>query len=117
MTFVQRETVVGTPKEVDLDASDEKIKSLVLEYLKKNDSGKFKKIYEHLKNKIKPDTAGDGFDIPRMNQELINDIMWDLVVKNIVRPGAWDAINLKYEHNFPFFHVSENGKKVLANLS
>jgi hypothetical protein len=39
------------------------------------------------------------------------EIIWDLIIEGIIRPGLGDASN----HDFPWIHVTEWGTKVLSN--
>jgi hypothetical protein len=41
----------------------------------------------------------------------VQNVIWDLIIEGIIRPGLNDGNN----NNFPFFHVTERGKQILAD--
>jgi hypothetical protein len=51
------------------------------------------------------------FTLSRHDQARVQNILWDLIIEGIVRPGSFDGVN----NNLPFFHVTEYGRAVLKD--
>ncbi|WP_216595779.1 hypothetical protein [Myxosarcina sp. GI1] len=98
----------------------------MIEALKSNPSGQIIGFHHHLaKQAIEKGIASDPhtasntriinqpYDLPQKYKIWTEDIIWDLVIEGLVRPGLGDGIN----NGLPWFHLSEHGKNVLQNQS
>lgn len=108
---------------VQLDTSYEQTRILVIEALKSSSSGQITSLYPNVANLavrkgIVENPAGANFlnppyELPRKYKTWIEDILWDLIMEGLVRPGLGDGSN----QGLPWYHVSEYGKTVLTTQS
>jgi len=108
---------------VQLDTSYEQTRTLVIEALKSSSSGQITSLYPNVANLavrkgIVEKPAGANFlnpsyELPRKYKTWIEDILWDLIMEGLVRPGLGDGSN----QGLPWYHVSEYGKTVLTTQS
>jgi len=95
----------------------------VIEALKSSSSGQITSLYPNVANLavrkgIVENPAGANFlnpsyELPRKYKTWIEDILWDLIMEGLVRPGLGDGSN----QGLPWYHVSEYGKTVLTTQS
>lgn len=109
--------------EVKFDVSYEQIRSLVVESLGVFSTGQITSLHPYIarlaiERGIVPDSANSRNFFGPSQHELspkhktwIEDIMWDLIIEGVIRPGLGDTIN----NGWPWYHVSEYGKTVLGN--
>lgn len=110
--------------EVRFDVSYEQLRSLVIESLGSSGGGQVTSLYTNMarlvvQRGIAPDPyANSGttymnpqYEIPQKYKSWIEDIIWDLIIEGIVRPGLGDGLN----NGLPWYHVSEYGRAVLGN--
>jgi hypothetical protein len=109
--------------EVKFDVSYEQIRSLVVESLGTHSQGQITSFHLHIarlfiQRGIVPDPANSGafnrpsqYELSPKHKSWIEDIIWDLIIEGVVRPGLGDTIN----NGLPWYHVSEYGKTVLGN--
>jgi len=108
---------------VRLDISYEQTRALMMEELKSSSSGQITNLYSKIANLAvqkgiaeKPSVAGlynPTYEIPPKYKVWIEDIVWDLIVEGLVRPGLGGELN----QGLPWYHVSEYGKAVLITQS
>ena len=53
----------------------------------------------------------ERFVLSNEDQARVQDILWDLIIEGILRPGLYDSVN----NSLPFFHVTEYGKTILQD--
>jgi hypothetical protein len=103
---------------VKLDTSYEQTRALVIEVLKSSSSGQIATVLYPgvaklaVQKGIAENPAGANFsdppyELPGKYKTWIEDIIWDLIMEGLVRPGS------KAGEGLPWFHVSEYGKTVL----
>jgi len=113
--------------------SNEEIRSLVVEVLSQKHSGQLNELADDVttvatKKGLVPDpnaqqAVGSGFPGIRIsptynsasryhNIARIHNVIWDLIIEGVVRPGLFDGTN----NDLPWFHVTEYGKAVLNGL-
>jgi len=110
--------------EVRFDVSYEQLRSLVIESLGSSGGGQVTSLYTNtarlvVQKGIAPDPyANSGttymnpqYELPQKYKSWIEDIIWDLIIEGIVRPGLGDGLN----NGLPWYHVSEYGRAVLGN--
>ncbi|HEY9909139.1 MAG TPA: hypothetical protein V6D18_16210 [Thermosynechococcaceae cyanobacterium] len=110
--------------EVKLDVSYEQLRSLVVESLGSSDGGQVTSLYINMaelvvQKGIAPNPyANSGttyinpqYDLPQKYKSWIEDIIWDLIIEGVVRPGLQNGLN----NGLPWYHVSEYGRTVLGN--
>jgi len=110
--------------EVRFDASYEQARSLVVESLGAASQGQIFSLYTHVARlaiergiaSIDPAYSTGMYRTPQYElsqkyKSWIEDIIWDLIIEGVVRPGLGDATN----NGLPWYHVSEYGKTVLGN--
>lgn len=111
--------------EIKLDISYEQTRTLVIEFLQSSTSGQGDSTNispDIAKLAVKNGMAADpyansgtrnltpSYELPLKYKNWVEDIVWDLIVEGILRPGLRDGIN----KGFPWYHVSEYGRTVLA---
>jgi hypothetical protein len=106
-----------------LKISTEQMRSLVLEYLSKNDTGQANDLHRRIANlavewgfhdapKADPNSRRYGGHAPETYRLAPGDfakacdIIWDLIIEGIVRPGPPAS-----DQGWPFFHVTEYGRE------
>jgi hypothetical protein len=113
--------------EVALDISYEQTRTLLLEELASSQGGgHITGIYQSIamlaiKKKIAPDPNASSstkylnpqYELSQKYQAWIDDIVWDLIIEGIIRPGRGNGS----EKDLPWYHISEYGKSVLAKPS
>lgn len=110
--------------EVRFDVSYEQIRSLVIESLGSSGGGQVTSLYTNIarlvvQKGIAPNPyANSGttyinpqYELPQKYQSWIEDIIWDLIIEGVIRPGRGDGQN----NGLPWYHISEYGKTVLGN--
>ncbi|OYQ62878.1 hypothetical protein B9G53_19725 [Pseudanabaena sp. SR411] len=108
---------------VKLDISYERTRTLVLKSLSTSYYGQVTSLYIHVARlAIREGIATDPFansgymnpqhELEQKYNEWIDDIVWDLIIEGIVRPGQGSGI-----YTLPHYHISEYGKRVLQELS
>ena len=106
---------------VKLDTSYEQTRALVIEQLKSSNSGQITSLYPNIAslavrkgivdNPASANSLNPTYELPRKHKVWIEDIIWDLIIEGLVRPGLEDGVN----KGLPWFHVSEYGKTVLIS--
>ncbi|AFY61450.1 hypothetical protein [Synechococcus sp. PCC 6312] len=108
---------------IKLDTSYEQTRALVIEVLKSSISGQITSLYSNVanlavqkgivKNPAEANFLNPTYKLPEKYKTWIEDIIWDLIMEGLVRPGLGDALN----PGLPWYHVSEYGKTVLTTQS
>jgi hypothetical protein len=108
--------------EVRFDVSYEQTRSLVVESLGAVSQGQIASLYANIarlaiQKGIAPAHANSGtiygtpqYELSQKYKSWIEDIIWDLIIEGVVRPGLGDTIN----NGLPWYHVLEYGKTVLG---
>ncbi|MEE3715734.1 hypothetical protein V2H45_03120 [Tumidithrix elongata RA019] len=112
--------------QVSLDISYEQTRTLILENLESSSGGQTTILYGNLAQSvvskgIAPDPhAGDGtrhmnpqYELPQKYKAWIEDIIWDLIIEGIIRPGR--GIGNANENSLPWYHISEYGRSKLGS--
>ena len=108
---------------VKLDISYERTRNLVLKSLSSSYYGQVTSLYINVARlAIREGIATDPFvnsgyanpqhELEQKYNEWIDDIVWDLIIEGIVRPGQGSGT-----YTLPHYHISEYGKRVLAEPS
>lgn len=111
--------------EVRFDGSYEQARSLVVESLGAVSQGEIFSLYTSVARlaiergiaSIDPaystgmHRTPQYYELSQKHKSWIEDIIWDLIIEGVVRPGLGDATN----NGLPWYHVSEYGKTVLGN--
>lgn len=50
------------------------------------------------------------YSLTRQDRARVQNILWDLIIEGVIRPGQGDGIN----NNLPHFHVTDYGRRVLS---
>lgn len=104
----------------NLKVNNEELRSLILECLKSKNSTQFESFYNYVysnaleKNLIKENhndiySFGKSGSLENCDKARVQNILWDLIIEGIIRPGLGDGIN----DNLPFLHVTEKGNQIL----
>jgi len=111
------------PQLPDLAITSEQMRSVVLDYLSKNEDGQLNDLHTEIANLAvergfhdapKADPSGarygghapSGYRLSLRDFARAHDIIWDLIIEGIVRPGP-----LNSDQGLPFFHVTEYGRE------
>lgn len=110
--------------EVRFDVSYEQTRSLLVESLGASGGGQVTSLYANIarlviQKGIAPDPYTNSgttyinpqYELPQKYKSWIEDIIWDLIIEGVVRPGLGDGLN----NGLPWYHVSEYGRTVLGN--
>jgi hypothetical protein len=108
--------------EVKLDISYEQIRALLIESLGFSAGGNITSLHANMaklvvEKRIAPDPCvnpgaihlNPQYELPQKYKNWIEDIIWDLIIEGVVRPGSGN------NNGLPWYHVSEYGKTVLGN--
>ncbi len=109
--------------EVRLEISYEQTRSLVIEALGSSSGGQVTSLHSNIASLVvqkgiaaNPD-ANSGtryinrsYELPQKYKTWIEDIIWDLIMEGLVRPGRGNGLN----EGLPWYHISEYGKTVLG---
>lgn len=104
-----------------LNLNNEELRSLVLECLKECTTTQFvsfnNQIYDKalvkgliVKEQNGFTTFGSSQSLSKADTVRVQNILWDLIIEGIIRPGLGDGVN----NELPFLHVTEKGKNILA---
>ena len=106
-----------------LQIGNEELRSLVLDTLRGSKSSQivsFNNAVAYLASQrglIDSNNSTAGFlttsnhALERIDCARVQNILWDLIIEGIIRPGLNDGTN----NDLPFFHVTEKGDEVLRN--
>lgn len=107
-----------------LKLNNDQLRALVLETLKENKKSQFEEFDKSVADKalskglLKQDTdsifAGSSLFTFLVFEDIarVRDILWDLIIEGIIRPGFGDGLN----NDLPFFHVTEKGEQILSSI-
>ncbi|MEH2252621.1 hypothetical protein [Nostoc sp.] len=111
--------------EVRLEISYEQTRSLMIETLGSSGKGQIASLHANIARLavdkgIAPNPYANSEttyinispELPRKYKSWIEDIIWDLIMEGIIRPGLGDGDELS--HGLPWYHVSEYGRSVLG---
>ena len=107
----------------DLAITSEQMRSVVLDYLSKNEAGQLNDLRTEIAklavergfhDALEADSIGahyeghapSGYRLSSRDFTRAHDIIWDLIIEGIVRPGS-----LNSDLGLPFFHVTEYGRE------
>ena len=109
-----------------MDISYEQVRSLAMETLKTGEQAtQFTSFYGYVAEKavqhgfLKENDPRNSvihtrrFLLSKADQARTQNILWDLIIEGILRPGLNDGQN----NNLPFFHVTKYGKAILQDGS
>jgi hypothetical protein len=57
--------------------------------------------------------GGRSTNLPQKYERWVDDILWDLVIEGVIRPGLGDSLN----KGWPWYHITEYGEHVLGEQS
>lgn len=110
--------------EINLQISYEQLRSLVVEQLRTSSSGQVSSLHSNIARlAIQKGLTADPYvqaGVNMMNaqyslneryQAWVEDIVWDLIIEGVIRPGLGDTRN----NGLPWYHISEYGKSVVQN--
>lgn len=116
--------------DLELDISYEQTRTLVLECLGSSGGGQVSSVmisFQTLAKKkglavekrsssnYRVTTIGGSrsTNLPQKYERWIDDILWDLVIEGIIRPGLGDSLN----KGWPWYHITEYGEHVRSEQS
>ena len=107
---------------IRLEISYEQTRALVVEQLRYSASGQITNLYSSIatlavQKGIAPVSylqsstrySNPSYELAQKYKTWVEDIIWDLIIEGIVRPGLGDGIN----NGLPWYHISEYGKAVI----
>jgi len=107
---------------IRLEISYEQTRALVVEQLRYSASGQITNLYSSIatlavQKGIAPGSylqsstryTNPSYELAQKYKTWVEDIIWDLIIEGIVRPGLGDGIN----NGLPWYHISEYGKAVI----
>ena len=104
-----------------LELNNEELRTLILETLKENKESQFVSFNNCVANKalskglLKQNTSGyyayTNAHLEKEDTARVQNILWDLIIEGIIRPGLGDGTN----NDLPFFHVTEKGEQILSS--
>lgn len=112
----------SNPK-ISLDISYEQTRSLVIEKLKSAPSGQIVGLHHDiarlavdrgLTSKPNMTVMNQPYEPPAKYKSWIEEIIWDLIIEGLVRPGLGDGSS---NNGMPWYHVSKYGKTFLNSPS
>lgn len=111
--------------EVIFNVSYEQTRSLIIEFLgSSSGTGQITSFYSNIARLVvdkgialnpyansEINYMNPSYEVPKSYQIWIDDIIWDLIIEGVIRPGLGDGLN----NGLPWYHVSEYGKTIIGN--
>lgn len=98
--------------------NDDELRELILEALKDFDKKQVTDLYNKiaeiaLEKKLLESKSSYSFGgsiyLDKLDEARIQDIVWDLIIEGILRPGLGDGNN----NNLPFYHLTKKGRDTI----
>lgn len=108
---------------IKLQMENEELRSFVLDTLRETKASQFVSFFNSVaylvvqKGLISMNNSDSSFystssyALDRRDCARVQNILWDLIVEGIIRPGLNDGTN----NDLPFFHVTEKGEEILKH--